>query len=336
MLGRQGAVELEHESVDLGGHGVTDLEPWFDGLVGDREDHHVEVAVTHVTEAVGECHGGDLGGGVEHRLHELLHLVDRYCRIELEPMVLMFDVGRGRRDVVADRPEVGLLLGCSGDGGIDDQACFGTGFEEGGNLAIDRVGAGELDEREILGVGVERFDDIEHVDHAIDGDERHQLECRHRAGGVLLRKVEERSERIEPGDRSEQRRLVRRGRPQLQHGRGDDAERAFPADEEVLEVVARGVLHEGAASVPDRAVGEHRFDPHDVVAHVAVANDIVAAGVGCDAAAHRRRAASTPVGGEHPVDRLRGVLDGLDGDTGLRRDCPTIRVDGLDLVETGE
>ena len=41
-------------------------------------------------------------------------------------------------------------------------------------------------------------------------------------------------------------------------------------------------------------------------------------------------------GGEHPVDRFRGVLDGLDGDTGLSRDRPTIGVDGLDLVETGE
>ena len=153
---------------------------------------------------------------------------------------------------------------------------------------------------------------------------------------MLLREVEERSERIEPGDRSEQRRLVRRGRPQLQHGRGDDAERAFPTDEEVLEVVAGRVLHEGAASVPDRAVGEHRFDPHHVVSHVAVADDVVAAGVGCDTAAHRRGAACAPVGGEHPVDRFRGVLDGLDGDTGLSRDRPTIGVDGLDLVETGE
>ena len=88
----------------------------------------MEVAVTYVTEAVGECHGGDLGGGVEHRLHELLHLVDGYRCIELEPVVLMSDVGRGRRDVVADRPEVGLLLGRTGDGGIDDQTCFGAGF----------------------------------------------------------------------------------------------------------------------------------------------------------------------------------------------------------------
>ena len=50
--------------------------------------------------------------------------------------------------------------------------------------------------------------------------------------------------------------------PELQHRLGDDAERAFGAHEQVLQVVAGVVLLERAQPVPDVAVGQHDFEAH--------------------------------------------------------------------------
>ena len=49
-------------------------------------------------------------------------------------------------------------------------------------------------------------------------------------------------------------------REELQHRRGDDAERALGADEEVLEVVAGVVLAERPEAVPDLAGGQHHLE----------------------------------------------------------------------------
>ena len=81
--------------------------------------------------------------------------------------------------------------------------------------------------------------------------------------------------------------LRRRRREQLQHRRGDDAERALGADEQLLEIVAGVVLAQSAQAVPDAAVGEHDFEPQRQFARVAEAQHGGAAGVGRQVAADR-------------------------------------------------
>ena len=57
-----------------------------------------------------------------------------------------------------------------------------------------------------------------------------------------------------------------RARKELQHRGGDDAERAFRADEQVLQVVAGVVLLQLVETVRDAAVGQHDFQPEREVA----------------------------------------------------------------------
>ena len=81
------------------------------------------------------------------------------------------------------------------------------------------------------------------------------------------------------------RRAGARPRKQLQHRRGNDAERAFAAEEQLLQVVAGVVLAQALEAVPHAAVGEHDFESEYQVARVAVAQHRGAAGVGRQIAA---------------------------------------------------
>ena len=108
-------------------------------------------------------------------------------------------------------------------------------------------------------------------------------------------------------------------RPQLQHRLGDDAERAFGAHEQVLEVVAGIVLLERAQAVPDVAVGQHDLEAHHEVARVAVAQHLHAAGIGREIAADLAGALRAEAEREEAVMRRRRFLQGLQDAAGLRR-----------------
>ena len=82
------------------------------------------------------------------------------------------------------------------------------------------------------------------------------------------------------GDGHQRRRPRPRRREQLQHRRGDDAERALGADEQLLEVVAGVVLAQAAQAVPDAPVGQHDLEAEHELARVAEAQHRGAAGVG--------------------------------------------------------
>jgi hypothetical protein len=72
---------------------------------------------------------------------------------------------------------------------------------------------------------------------------------------------------------------------ELQHGRGDDAQRSLGADEQVLQVVAGVVLAQAAQAIPDLAARQHHFEAQRQFARVAVAQHLHAAGVGGQIAA---------------------------------------------------
>ena len=77
-----------------------------------------------------------------------------------------------------------------------------------------------------------------------------------------------------------------RARKQFQHGGGNDAERAFRADEQLFQVVAGVVLAQGAQAVPDAPVRQHHFQPEHQIAHRAIAQHVDAAGIGGKIAAN--------------------------------------------------
>lgn len=95
---------------------------------------------------------------------------------------------------------------------------------------------------------------------------------------------------------------------QLQHGRGHDAQGAFGADEQVLQVETRIVLAQGGQAVPDRSVGQHDLQAQDVVARIAVAQHAGAARVGGDGAADLARTFRAQADGVQAALFRRGLL----------------------------
>ncbi len=76
-----------------------------------------------------------------------------------------------------------------------------------------------------------------------------------------------------------------RGGEQLEGGGGDDAQRTFGADQQLLEVVAGVVLAQAGQTVQHAAVGQHRLQAQGQLAHRPVAQHRHAAGIGGQVAA---------------------------------------------------
>ncbi len=106
---------------------------------------------------------------------------------------------------------------------------------------------------------------------------------------------------------------------QAHHHAGDDAQGAFAADEQLLEVVAGVVLQHAVHRGDDRAVGQHRLQAQHAAAHHAVADHVDAAGVGGDVAAHGAGAARAQVHREHQALLAYRFLQLLQHHAGLHR-----------------
>ena len=94
-------------------------------------------------------------------------------------------------------------------------------------------------------------------------------------------------------------------REQFARRRGDDAERAFRADEQIAQVVAGVVLAQRLEAIEHAAVGQHDFEAEHEVAHHAVAQDRGAAGVGRQIAAELAGAFRAEAHRKQPIDRRR-------------------------------
>ena len=125
------------------------------------------------------------------------------------------------------------------------------------------------------------------LQHKLQASARHQFIARHAAAGAIGGEREQRQCRFwrRHADKSGLDRA--RPRHQPQHRRGDDAQRSFGADEQVLQIVTGIVLLQLVEVVKDATVGQHDFDAKRVRA--------------CDAVSERSDAAR--VGGEIAADR---------------------------------
>ena len=163
-----------------------------------------------------------------------------------------------------------------------------------------------------------------------------QFETGRSPAGRLLREreeIERRGERGKPDESGFDR--LRRGK-QFQHGRGDHAERAFGADEQVLEVVSGIVLLQLVEAVPDPAVGERHFEAEHEVARDAVGKRGDAAGIGREIAADGAAA----LGAERQREQAAGaggrVLRPREQHARLAGHGVRCRVDLADTVEPAQ
>jgi len=130
--------------------------------------------------------------------------------------------------------------------------------------------------------------------------------------------------------------LPGRQRIEFEHRSGNDAERAFGADEQVLEVVAGIVLAQAAQAIPDFAAGQHDLQAERQFAHVAVAQHLHAAGVGGEVAANLAAAFRRQGEREEASRRVRCLLHCRQRATGFDGDGVVAGIDGQHAVQAAE
>ena len=129
---------------------------------------------------------------------------------------------------------------------------------------------------------------------------------------------------------------VARLRKQLDRRRGDDAERALAADEQLLQIVAGVVLAQRPQPVPDAPVGQHHLDAQGQFAGVAVAQDGDAAGVGREIPADLAAALGAEAQRKQPVGLGRRLVQIGEDAAGLDGHREIDRVERADPVHPAE
>ncbi len=114
---------------------------------------------------------------------------------------------------------------------------------------------------------------------------RDDLEGGNPVSGAIAQVGKQRDGRVGIRDRDEKGEPGFRQREQLQHRAGDDAERAFRADEHLLQVIAGGILAQARHAVPDPPVRQHDLEAERELARRAVFQHVHAAGIGREVAA---------------------------------------------------
>ena len=100
-------------------------------------------------------------------------------------------------------------------------------------------------------------------------------------------------------------------RLQAEHGLRDDAHRALGPDEHLLEIKADVVLQQPVHRRQDRAIGQHGLDTQNVIAGHAIAQHLIAAGVGGNHPAQRAGAARAQIDRQHHALIGRRLLGNL-------------------------
>jgi hypothetical protein len=109
------------------------------------------------------------------------------------------------------------------------------------------------------------------LDDEVEGIRRHELKAGERTSQTRHCPIQKRDRFVERVQGGKCDHAGRRQRIELEYRRGDDAERAFRADEQVAQGVGGIVLSQASQAVPDPAIRGHHFQPEAQIARIAVA-----------------------------------------------------------------
>ena len=171
------------------------------------------------------------------------------------------------------------------------------------------------------------------VERHLQRDPGDDLVAGNAAAGLALQGGKQPQRGVRAGDRGQRGHRLARLRKQFQDSAGNDAQRAFRADEPLLQVIAGVVLAQAAQPVPEAPVGQRDLEAEHQLAHVAVAQHADAAGIGRDVAADLAGALGAQREREQPVGVARRLLDRLENAAGVRRDGVVDRIEFADPVE---
>ena len=323
MLGRHAAVEGAHHAVQLGLDRLARTA--HRGAVGGD----VQVAVAHMAKEQRVVAGP---ARVERSLDgrgEAPDLGLRQADVEVHRRVhLGVQLGRGFAQL-PQRLGLGLRLG---DHGIHHLAGL-HGVAQGGFHGLAQAGlvlAVHVDQRQQRVALRQRGLQLLPLHGGLHEVVPHQLERGHAVAETALHALQHGQRLVKTRQGHQGRGLGLRQRAQAQQHAGDHAQRALGADEELLEVIARVVLEHGAQHGQHRAVGQHHFQAQHLLAHHAVLQHAIAAGIGGHVATDLAAAARAQVHAERQSRVHGGFLHGLQRGPGLHRHGGGAGVDGFD------
>src|SRR5580704_6590385 len=271
VLGADRPVKLTHHTVN----DVVELLPAREirGGVGAFRLGQVEVDVAVADMAEGHRLDagqpfGHRGGGAGYKVGDP---VDRYRDVMLDRARIELRLDNR----LADLPEFPGLRAALGDDAVRNQVLFERCLKQPLQKRADAaLGLARRHfEQDVPGMGCrQRIDRPGHAyQRQIERRAWDQLEGGQLIGGTGAGVGEERHGILYPGEPEKHCLDFARSREQLQGRGGDDPERAFAADEELLQVVAGIVLAQAAQPVPDPPIREHDFEAQGQLARIAVA-----------------------------------------------------------------
>ena len=225
--------------------------------------------------------------------------------------------GLGEGNALADVPQLVRLGKVLGHHGVGHAAHFKRGLQQrlessAGVLFGFAVGVFEQHTPRRVVVAQKRHAQLWHVfAHQAQRKLAHHLKARKACAQLLVCQTQQ-SHSVFHRRHSRPRGEVGGGLGVELHRRGgDDAERAFAADEKVAQVVARVVLAQALEAVPHLALRRDDFEAQAQVARVAVAHHLCAARIGAQVAADGATAFGCEAQGEEHASLLGLVLQVL-------------------------
>ena len=123
---------------------------------------------------------------------------------------------------------------------------------------------------------------------------------------------------------------------QFQRGCGDDAQRAFAADKQLAQVVARGVLVQRMQVRNQFAVRQHHFQTHYQITHRAVTQHVQPARIAGDIAADLARSFAGQAERKKPTRTFRRLLHVMQHAARFNGNRIVSRTDAADAVQTAQ
>ena len=295
MFGRERAAEGVHGLVDqVVDQGLLVAQKGLAVLALGYLHVVVQIAVAQMAE-VDQTHAGNLA--LEHGVG----MLDKCGNARGGDRDIVLDVqaflGLGQGNALADMPQVMGLGQVLRHHGVDHAAVFKGQLQQ--VLEAQACMLLGLAVAVLQQYAVGRF--VAHVGkghaqlrHVLDDQAQrklaHDFKARQSRAQMLVRQAQQAHGGLHGGHGGKGGELGGRLREQLHGGCGDDAQRAFAADEQVAQVVAGVVLAQALEAVPDLALGRHHFQAQAQIAGIAIAHHLRAAGVGAQIAADRATA----------------------------------------------
>ena len=239
-----------------------------------------------------------------------------------------------QRNVLADMPQVVRLREVFCHDGVGYAAGLESGFEQRLKACAGVVfgfAVGIFEQHAIGHVVLldEGHAQLRHVlVHQAQGKAAHHFKAGEPRAQVLVRQAQQRHGMFHGGHGGPGGELRCGLGVQLERGGGDDAQRAFAANEQVAQVVARVVLAQALEAVPHLALRRDHFEAHAQVAGVAIAHHLRAARIGAQVAADGAAALGRQRKGKQQARLVGCILHVLQNAAGIHRHGEVVLVEG--------